>query len=73
LGISTRRTGDGGVKHYDLVFLFALESNRWVSVEKGTWTPVQELDIPEEGREVWLREFGRVKVFRTRLKEPVRH
>jgi len=62
-----------GVKHYDLGFLFALESNRLVSVEKGTWTQVQKLDIPEEGREVWLREFGRVKVFRTRLKEQVRH
>jgi hypothetical protein len=61
------------VRHHPLGFLFALESNRRVSVEKGTWTPIQKLDIPEEGREVWRRGFGTVKVFRTRLKEPVRH
>ncbi len=54
-------------------FLFALESNRLISVEKGTWTQIRELDIPKEGREVWLRGFGTVKVFRTYLKEQVRH
>jgi len=61
------------VRHHPLGFLFALESNRLLSVEKGTWTPIQKLDIPEEGREVWLRGFGRVKVFRTSLKDQVRH
>lgn len=61
------------VRHPHRGFLFALESNRLISVEKGTWTPIQKLEIPEEGREVWLRGFGNVKVFRTRLKDPVRH
>lgn len=61
------------VKHHHLGFLFALESNRIVSVEKGTWTQIQQLDIPEQGQEVWLREFGKVKVFRTNLKNQVRH
>jgi hypothetical protein len=61
------------VRHHHLGFLFALESNRIVSVEKGTWTQIQKLDIPEQGREVWLREFGMVKVFRTNLKDQVRH
>jgi hypothetical protein len=61
------------VRHHHLGFLFALESNRIVSVEKGTWAQIQKLDIPEEGREVWLREFGMVKVFRTNLKDQVRH
>jgi hypothetical protein len=61
------------VKHHHLGFLFALESNRIVSVEKGKWTQIQKLDIPEQGRDVWLREFGMVKVFRTNLKDQVRH
>ncbi len=54
-------------------FLTALESNRLVSIEKGTWVQVRTLDIADESRIVWLRDFGFVKVFRTRLKEQVRH
>ncbi|CAK0764309.1 hypothetical protein CCP3SC5AM1_370008 [Gammaproteobacteria bacterium] len=50
------------VRDHHLGFLFALESNRLISIEKGTWTQIQKLDIAEEGREVWLREFGMVKV-----------
>jgi len=61
------------VKHHNLGFLFALESNRVISVEKGVEMQIQFLDIPEEGREVWLRGFGMVKVFRTQLKKQVRH
>jgi len=61
------------VRHHHLGFLFALESNRLISVEKGTWMQIQKLDIPEAGREVWLRGFGMVKVFRTSLKDQVRH
>jgi hypothetical protein len=61
------------VRDHNLGFLFALESNRLVSVEQGIWTQIQKLDIPEEGRDVWLRGFGTVKVFRTNLKEQVRH
>jgi len=40
-----------------------------VSVEKGTWVQVQKLDVPDEGVMVWLRHFGPVKLFRTRLKD----
>jgi len=54
-------------------FLFALESNRLVSVAKGRWSQVQSLEIPEEGLMVWLRQFGLVKVFRTWLKDQPRH
>lgn len=61
------------IKNHRLGFLFALESNRLVSVEKGSWNQVQQLDIPEEGLIVWLRDFGQVKLFRTRLKDPLRH
>ena len=61
------------VKYHRLGFLFAVESNRRVSVEKGRWVQVQQLDIPDEGRMVWLRDFGEVKLFRTRLKDQLRH
>ena len=71
-------TGDSGysglknlktVKNHSLGFLFALESHRLVSVDKGSWVQVQQLEIPAEGMEVWRRGFGQVKLFRTRLKE----
>jgi hypothetical protein len=61
------------VKNHSLGFLFALESNRLVSVMEGTWIQVQLLDIPEKGIKVWLRGFGHVKLFRTRLKDQLRH
>ncbi len=48
---------------------FALKSNRLVSIEKNTYLQIQNLDIPKEGLEVWLRDFGKVKVFRTMLKD----
>jgi hypothetical protein len=61
------------VRNHSLGFLFALESNRRVAVDKGAWVQVQHLEIPEEGQEVWLRGFGPVKVFRTWLKDQPRH
>lgn len=61
------------IKNHHLGFLFAVENNRLVSVEKGTWCQVQRLEVPDDGLIVWLREFGRVKLFRTRLKDQLRH
>ena len=75
-------TGDGwygGVANLEEVrdhhpgFLFALESNRLISEEKGTRIQIRKPDIPEGGREIRLREFGMVKVFRTNLKDRIRH
>ena len=54
-------------------FLFAIESNRRVSVEKGQWSQVKQLEVPDDGLTVWLRQFGEVKLFRTRLKDQLRH
>ena len=54
-------------------FLFAVESNRLVSIEKGAWTQVGRLDIPDGGLRVWLRGFGEVKLFRAWLKDQPRH
>lgn len=61
------------IRHHRLGFLVALESNRLVSLVKGTWSQVQSLEIPEQGLTVWLREFGPVKLFRTWLKDQPRH
>lgn len=61
------------VKNHRMGFLFAIESNRTVSLEKGSWTQVQRLEVPEAGRNVWLRGFGEVKLFRTWLKDQPRH
>jgi len=75
-------TGDSGyscaknlkaIKNNGLGFMFAIKSNRAVSLEKGSWQQVQALDIPADGLEVWLKDFGKVKLFRTRLKDQLRH
>ena len=61
------------VRNHSMGFLFALESNRRVAVAKGVWEQVQHLEVPEQGRMVWLRGFGQVKLYRTRLKDQLRH
>lgn len=61
------------VRNHRMGFLFAVESNRRVSTEKGAWMQVQKLDIPPDGLRVWLREFGEVRLFRTQLKDQLRH
>ena len=61
------------VKHHGMGFMFAIASNRIVSTEKGSWAQVQTLDVPEEGLIVWLRDYGQVKLFRTKLKDQLRH
>ena len=61
------------VKNHQMSLMFAVEANRTVSVEKSAWVQVQKLDVPEDGLMVWLRNFGPVKLFRTRLKDQLRH
>jgi hypothetical protein len=61
------------VRKHALGWLFAIESNRLVSMDKGQWVQVQTLDIPDDGLRVWLKDFGHVKLFRTWLKDQPRH
>jgi hypothetical protein len=61
------------IKNHHQGFLFALESNRLVSLEKGQWLQVQQAVIPDDGLLGYLRGFGTVKVFRTWLKNQPRH
>ena len=55
-------TGDSGyaglknlktVRNHRMGFVFAIESNRTVSLEKGTWAQVQQRDVREAGVQVW--------------------
>jgi Transposase DDE domain len=61
------------IKNNQIGFCVALESNRFVSVERGSEIQIKDVEIAENGTVVWLREFGYVKVFRTHLKNQVRH
>ena len=61
------------IRNDGLGILFAIKCNRLVSIEKGKYIQVRTLDIPEDGREVWLRGLGQVKVFRTLLKDEQRY
>ena len=54
-------------------FMFAVESNRTVSLQKGIWQKVQTVDVPDEGIKVWLKDLGEVILFRTMLKNQQRH
>jgi hypothetical protein len=51
------------VKNHQMGLMFAIEANRTVSVEKGAWVQAQKLDLPEEGRMVWLRNVGPASCF----------
>ena len=61
------------IKNHQTGFMFAVETNRTVSLEKGQWQQVQNLDIPDDGLDVWLKDFGKVRLFRTMLKDQRRH
>lgn len=61
------------VKNHLMGFMFAVESNRLVSTQKGEWIQVQKIEIPDEGRVVWLKNFGQLKLFRMQLKNQLRH
>ncbi len=53
--------------------MFAVKSNRTVSIQKGHYQQGQSLEIPDEGITVWPRNVGYVKLYRTRLKNELRH
>lgn len=62
------------IKYRGLGFMFAIKSNRIVSVTRGTWQQVQTLpDGSFSHQPVWLKDFGFVRLFRTHLKDQVRH
>ena len=53
--------------------MFALKSNRHVSLKKKEFIHIQSLDIPDDEQTVWLREFSFIKAFWTMLKNEYHH
>jgi hypothetical protein len=52
----------------ELEFLTGIAKNRSCSIDGKTFTQVQNLEIPEVGLIVYLKNFGQVKVFRRSFK-----
>ncbi|MCA9507152.1 MAG: transposase, partial [Myxococcales bacterium] len=63
------------IRKLNLNFMFGIENNRTVSVERGTYTQAQKLeDWPDSNeREVYLKDYGMVKLFRQMYKEAYRY
>lgn len=51
------------LRNEEVSFLFGIADNRKVSLERGKLLSVKDLEIPESGLVVYLKEFGWVKVF----------
>lgn len=62
------------VRKSRLDFLFGIEKDRQISLEKGSYLKVADIpEIPEGGRIVYLKEYGNVRVFRQLFKEAYRY
>ena len=62
------------VRKSGLDFLFGIEKDRLISLEKGSYIKVQDMpEFPEDGRIVYLKEYGNVRVFRQLFKEVYRY
>ena len=60
-----------------LDFLFGVEKDRQVSLEKGSYVRVDHVNdikvIPDDGLVVYLKEFGKVRLFRQLFKQEYRY
>lgn len=62
------------VRKSGLDFLFGIEKDRLISLEKGSYIKVSDMqEFPENGRIVYLKEYGNVRVFRQLFKEAYRY
>ena len=48
--------------------MIGIAKNRQVSIKKGEYQSVESLDIEENGTIVYLKDFGKVKVFKKHFK-----
>ena len=53
------------LRKQELSFLFGLESDRIISVKKGVYHQVREVEIPDHGLYTHLKQFDFVKIFQT--------
>lgn len=61
------------IKDHRLGFMFAVKSNRTVSLEKGKYQQVQTVDASENGKVVWLKDFGHVRLYQQQFKDEQRY
>ena len=62
------------VRKSELDFLFGIEKNRLISLEKRAYIKVQDMhEFLDEGKNVYLKDYGRVRVFRQLFKEAYRY
>ena len=62
------------VRKYGLSLLFCIESNRIISIDKGTYIQVQAIKSWDvNGVKVYLKGFGMVKVFRQKCSNAYRY
>lgn len=62
------------VRNSGLDFLFGIEKDRLISLEKGSYIKVVDMpEFPENGKIVYLKEYGKVRVFRQLFKEAYRY
>lgn len=62
------------VRNSGLDFLFGIEKDRLISLEKGSYIKVADMpEFPESGKIVYLKEFGKVRIFRQIFKEAYRY
>lgn len=62
------------IRKLGMNFLFGIENNRLISIERGQYIQIQTLqDWPHEGKSVYLKEYGMVRVFRQLYKKVYRY
>jgi len=62
------------IRKKEINFLFGIESNRRISIERGQYIQVQTLeDWSDDGNMVYLKDYGVVKVYRQLYKKVYRY
>ncbi len=62
------------IRKNKLNFLFGVDKSRQISIEKGSYTRIEQIDdLPQNGKIVYLKEFGNVKLFRQLFKNEYRY
>ncbi len=62
------------IRKINMNFLFGIENNRLISTERGKYIQIQTLeDWPQDGKSVYLKEYGMVRVFRQMYKKVYRY
>jgi hypothetical protein len=62
------------VRKQQINFMFGVENNRLISIERGKYIQIQTLeDWPHDGKTVYLKDYGMVRVFRQLYKHVYRY